>query len=76
MLAERIREELGKTSFRTAGGVLSVTCSVGVATFPEAGTTWEGLFKAADESLYVSKRSGRNRATAWRPARQAAAGTR
>jgi diguanylate cyclase (GGDEF)-like protein len=76
LLAERIREELGKTSFRTAGGVLSVTCSVGVATFPEAGTTWEALFKAADEALYVSKRSGRNRSTAWRPARQAAAGSR
>jgi diguanylate cyclase (GGDEF)-like protein len=68
LLAERIREELGKTTFRAKGGVLSVTCSVGVATFPEAGASWEALFKAADEALYVSKRSGRNRCTAWRPA--------
>jgi diguanylate cyclase (GGDEF)-like protein len=45
--------------------VLSVTCSIGVATFPEAGRDWEALFKAADEALYVSKRSGRNRCTAW-----------
>ena len=43
-----------------------MTCSIGVATFPEAGATWEALFKAADEALYVSKRSGRNRCTAWR----------
>jgi diguanylate cyclase (GGDEF)-like protein len=80
LLAERIREELGKTTFRTPGGVLSVTCSIGVATFPETGVKagWEALFKAADEALYVSKRSGRNRCTAWRPAspRKLVAGTR
>ncbi len=80
LLAERIREELGKTTFRTAQGALSVTCSIGVAVFPEAGRDWEALFKAADEALYVSKRSGRNRCTAWhapssRPApRKAASG--
>ncbi|HEY8039059.1 MAG TPA: sensor domain-containing diguanylate cyclase [Polyangiaceae bacterium] len=66
LLAERIREELAKTSFRTDKGMLSVTCSVGVATFPETGQTWEALFKAADDALYVSKRSGRDRCTAWR----------
>jgi two-component system, cell cycle response regulator len=76
LLAERIREELGKTTFRTPAGTLSVTCSVGVATFPEAGPTWEGLFKASDEALYVSKRSGRDRSTAWRPTRKLAAGSR
>jgi diguanylate cyclase (GGDEF)-like protein len=46
---------------------IQVTCSIGIATFPEAGGTWEELFKAADEALYVSKRSGRNRSTAWAP---------
>jgi diguanylate cyclase (GGDEF)-like protein len=79
LLAERIREELGKTSFRTTSGVLSVTCSIGVATFPEAGRDWETLFKAADEALYVSKRSGRNRCTAWHApaaAKASAAGAR
>jgi diguanylate cyclase (GGDEF)-like protein len=72
LLAERIREELGKTSFRTPKGSLSITCSVGVSTLPEAGHDWESLFKAADDALYVSKRSGRNRSTAWRPQRKAA----
>ncbi len=67
LLAERIREELGKTSFHTPNGVVSVTCSLGVSTFPEAGADWGALFKAADEALYVSKRSGRNRSTLWRP---------
>jgi diguanylate cyclase (GGDEF)-like protein len=72
LLAERIREELGKTKFRTPAGALSVTCSIGVSTFPAAGSSWETLFKAADEALYVSKRSGRDRCTAWRPQRKAA----
>jgi diguanylate cyclase (GGDEF)-like protein len=76
LLAERIREELGKTSIRAPNAVLSVTCSIGVSTFPEAGDSWDALFKAADEALYVSKRSGRNRCTAWRPPRRVAAGGR
>jgi diguanylate cyclase (GGDEF)-like protein len=76
LLADRIREELGKTSFRTAKGALTVTCSIGISTFPETGRDWETLFKAADEALYVSKRSGRNRCTAWRAPRRLAANTR
>ncbi|MGO8991885.1 MAG: diguanylate cyclase [Polyangiaceae bacterium] len=65
LLAERIREELAKIVFHAPNGTLSVTCSIGVATFPDAGQSWETLFKSADEALYVSKRSGRNRSTAW-----------
>jgi diguanylate cyclase (GGDEF)-like protein len=64
-LAERIRKELEVTAFQTELGPLSVTCSVGVATFPAAGRSWEALFKATDEALYVSKRGGRNRVTLW-----------
>ena len=67
LLGERIREELENTVFNTPSGPLSVTCSVGSATFPEAGQTWDELFKAADEALYCSKRTGRNRVTAWAP---------
>ena len=67
LLAERIREELAKIVFHAPNGTLSVTCSVGVCTFPESGRDWESLFKAADEALYVSKRSGRNRSTAAQP---------
>jgi diguanylate cyclase (GGDEF)-like protein len=63
LLAERIREELAATSFASSQGSLSVTCSVGVATYPDAGADWDALFKAADEALYSSKRGGRNRVT-------------
>ncbi|WP_437812103.1 sensor domain-containing diguanylate cyclase [Sorangium sp. So ce1078] len=78
LLAERVREELGRTTFHAAGSggpvQCQVTCSIGIATYPEAGSTWEELFKAADESLYVSKRSGRNRSTAWSPSMRSGSG--
>jgi two-component system, cell cycle response regulator len=66
-LGERIREELAKTTFHTPQGPLSVTCSVGAATFPLAGESWDDLFKAADEALYASKRGGRDRVTIYVP---------
>lgn len=68
IVAERIREELEKTIFSTVNGKLSVTCSLGIATFPAVEGKWDSLFKAADEALYVSKRSGRNRVSTWTPA--------
>jgi diguanylate cyclase (GGDEF)-like protein len=67
LLAERIRQELCQAAFKTELGMLSVTCSVGVASFPAAGRTWETMFKATDEALYASKRAGRNRVTVWTP---------
>lgn len=73
LLAERIREELSKTTFHTEKGPLTVTCSLGVATFPEAAVDWDSLFKASDDALYISKRSGRNRVTAYVPPRGAVA---
>jgi two-component system cell cycle response regulator len=73
LLAERIRQELCASAFKTELGMLSVTCSVGVASFPAAGRTWEALFKATDEALYASKRGGRNRVTVWTPRLQGAA---
>jgi two-component system, cell cycle response regulator len=72
LLGERVREELGRTTFHApAGPTIQVTCSAGIATYPESGECWEELFKAADEALYVSKRSGRDRCTAWSPTRAA-----
>src|SRR5258706_12196685 len=64
LLAERVRKEVEAKAFATPSGPLKVTCSLGFATFPEAGRDWESLFKAADAALYASKHAGRNRTTA------------
>jgi diguanylate cyclase (GGDEF)-like protein len=73
LLAERIRTELAQVEFHSPKGSFRVTCSLGVATLPAAGQDWESLFKCTDEALYVSKRTGRNRVTAWTPGLRGAA---
>jgi diguanylate cyclase (GGDEF)-like protein len=62
-LAERVREELARTTFHASSGPFQVTCSLGVATFGADGTDWDTLYKATDEALYASKRKGRNQTT-------------
>jgi diguanylate cyclase (GGDEF)-like protein len=63
-LAERMRQELEHTTFETELGKLKVTCSFGVATYPEQARDREGLFEAADRALYKAKHAGRNRVVA------------
>jgi diguanylate cyclase (GGDEF)-like protein len=60
-LAERVRHELGRTTFETELGKLTVTCSLGVATFPHQAQGSQDLFEAADRALYKAKQSGRDR---------------
>ncbi len=60
LLAERIREELGATVFPTEHGELQVTCSLGVATFPNHAGSAAELFEVTDKALYAAKHGGRN----------------
>jgi diguanylate cyclase (GGDEF)-like protein len=62
-VAERIRARTEKDRFTPEGGTvdLSVTVSVGYAVFPEHAGTPDALIEAADQALYRSKKSGRNR---------------
>jgi diguanylate cyclase (GGDEF)-like protein len=59
-LAERVREELGRTVFQTELGKLRVTASLGVATFPQDAPSSQGLFEITDKALYAAKHSGRD----------------
>ncbi|GAB4210542.1 MAG: hypothetical protein OHK0013_31280 [Sandaracinaceae bacterium] len=60
-LAERVREELGRTVFQTELGKLKVSASLGVATFPHDASSSQGLFEITDKALYAAKHGGRNR---------------
>ena len=44
-----------------------VTASIGVSTWLGPNDTPDALLRRADEALYAAKRSGRNRAAAWKP---------
>jgi diguanylate cyclase (GGDEF)-like protein len=58
LIADRLREAVA-----AAPGVVRVTASAGVATYPVHGRDAAALVRAADEALYASKAQGRNRTT-------------
>ena len=60
--AERVRKAIEGNTFTFEGGSIQRTASFGVAAWPhpKIGDSDE-LVRAADESLYVAKESGRNR---------------
>ncbi|MEU4392591.1 GGDEF domain-containing protein [Kribbella sp. NPDC023855] len=66
LAAERIRRRvaaLAVTVTTADGPVLcdTITCSIGVATYPESGSTLDQLQMSADLAMYKAKDAGRNR---------------
>src|SRR5512141_2729378 len=73
VVAERLRKEIGAicgqemmAHIQAATGSLplevpDITVSVGIASFPEHASETEALVKAADDAMYVAKRSEKNR---------------
>ncbi len=63
--AEQLRKEAGHTTIIYRGKSLdAITVSMGVAAFPEHGTTADELLRAADTALYRAKEEGRDRVVA------------
>jgi diguanylate cyclase (GGDEF)-like protein len=58
-IAERIRAAIAEISL--PGSDVTVRASIGVAGFPDHGSTLERLERLADAALYMAKRQGRNR---------------
>jgi diguanylate cyclase (GGDEF)-like protein len=62
-LADKLRAAL-EAPYEIAGEKVRCPASIGIATYPEAGETPEGLLRAADEGMYREKtgrrRGGRN----------------
>jgi two-component system cell cycle response regulator len=70
LLAERMRRAVEGHRFEAAGKVIPVTVSIGVARCPDARLrNASDLVVAADENMYLAKRSGRNRICAQPPPR-------
>lgn len=62
--AEELRAKVESRRLEFRGRSLDrVTISIGIADVPEHAATPEELLRAADQSLYFSKRTGRNRVT-------------
>ncbi|WP_073338722.1 GGDEF domain-containing protein [Clostridium grantii] len=61
-LAERTRMLIENSSLRKGKENLNVTCSLGVTEVRKSDTI-ETLIKRADELMYISKATGRNKVT-------------
>lgn len=62
ILAERLRQLVESAHFEFEGKNVKITLSAGVATLTGGNfQSWETMLKTADELLYKSKNSGRNR---------------
>jgi diguanylate cyclase (GGDEF)-like protein len=66
--AEAIRVAISQTALSVGNQPIPpVTVSIGLAMFPEAGTTRAQLIQMADRALYRAKGAGRNRVVAAEP---------
>ena len=60
VVAERLRKHLQREVISHDEVQLSVTASIGVASYPEDAESQHQLLELADKALYMSKRMGRN----------------
>jgi diguanylate cyclase (GGDEF)-like protein len=61
-VGERIRSAIAGS-----GGEPPITCSIGIAIWPEDGSSAESVLSAADQALYRAKQAGRNRVVVHEP---------
>ena len=59
--AERIRQSIVAESIKVYDEELTVTVSIGVATFPDNALNMQNLIEMADQALYLAKETGKNK---------------
>lgn len=59
-VAEKILSALSRPFVMESCGALSISCSIGVALYPDHGDSERDLLRAADEAMYRVKKHGRN----------------
>jgi diguanylate cyclase (GGDEF)-like protein len=62
-VAERVRMAVSARMFQVGGGV-HLTCSIGVASYPQDAAERDSLVERADRAMYAAKRLGRNQVRA------------
>ena len=62
--AERLRERIEHTTIAWEGETITVTASIGIASYRVGCTRLEELLRAADDALYAAKAAGKNRVIA------------
>ena len=61
VIAERLRSQIGDNPISTDAGIVTVTASLGVASYSSEIEDFIELFRNADLALYNAKQEGRNR---------------
>ena len=61
-LSQRIIEELSQP-FEIYSNTLTVSSSIGIAVYPDNGTTAQEILNSADTAMYTAKKKGKNRYT-------------
>jgi len=65
--AEAVRRTIEQAQIPAGDGILKLTVSIGLATFPSYGDSGPAVLRAADVALYKAKAAGRNRVTLCAP---------
>ncbi|MBI5497754.1 MAG: GGDEF domain-containing protein [Deltaproteobacteria bacterium] len=60
-VAHRVRDDVSRIAVEDHGVVLTASVSIGIASYPEHGTTFQDVVARADQALYQAKALGRNR---------------
>ncbi|MEO0334975.1 MAG: GGDEF domain-containing protein [Pseudomonadota bacterium] len=60
IVAERLRSEIEESAFLIDGQKVSLTVSIGLATYPDHAATRQEVIQMADEAMYCGKNASRN----------------
>jgi diguanylate cyclase (GGDEF)-like protein len=59
-VAQKIREQMERPFAMEDGSVLQISCSIGVAMYPDQAEEARDLLRFGDEAMYLAKKQGRN----------------
>ena len=72
LVAEKLRQDIGRLTLPTNGTMVSSSVSIGVVGFPDDGRAAAELLRRADQAMYQAKRAGKDQTFAYRrPAEEA-----